>query len=166
MEKAERDINTIPKDFDLKLALVDAIPVIEFSISLVLVSKLLKSSLFILGALLCLFAGICKVLWKIIVAIKKKNIYFLFVQMRTSMPIGLLLMIVGIGLSYQNLSKVLKLILDGPSIIFFGIGIVLMIIMMIFAFKLDKDNLKHNWLEQTTNIMGQACFLIGLVLLV
>ena len=63
MEKAERDINTIPKDFDLKLALVDAIPVIEFSITLILAGRLLKSYLFVLGALLCLFAGICKVLW-------------------------------------------------------------------------------------------------------
>ena len=162
--KTKLDKNSIPQDFSLRLALVDGIPVILFSISMILLSKLLNSYLFLLGSILCLMAGICKVLWKIIVVLKRKNIWFLFIQMRIIMPLGLIMMIVGFVISSSNLD--LKIFISFPAILFFIIGIIGMSLMFVFAFTLDGSVSKNNWIEQITNIIAQLAFLIGLILII
>ena len=65
--------DTVPEDFTLSLALVDALPVLFFGGSMILTALLFKSRLFLIGALACFWAGAAKVLWKIIVVKKKKN---------------------------------------------------------------------------------------------
>lgn len=161
------DKNSIPKDFNLSLALVDSIPVIFFGLSMIVVSKLFNSLLFLFGALLCFLAGLAKVLWKIIVATKQKNIWFLFIQMRTIMPLGLLLMIISLIINRNNIDFPLLLnkILTMPCLLFFFIGIVLMTLMIVFAFVLDNSKVNNNWLEQIVNAIAQICFFIGLLLL-
>ena len=64
--------DTIPEDFTLSLALVDALPVLFFGGSMILIGVLFGSVMFMLGAVLCFWAGAAKVLWKVIV-VKKKN---------------------------------------------------------------------------------------------
>ena len=64
---------SIPEGFTLKLALVDAIPVVEFSVSMMAIASKFKSALFALGACCSTLAGCGKVLWKILLAVKKEE---------------------------------------------------------------------------------------------
>ena len=159
--------NTIPEDFTLRLVLVDALPVIFFGASAVVISLLFQSSLFLLGALLCLIGGAGKVLWKLIVVLKKKNIWPLFIQMRILMPIGFLMMIISliVNRSRVHLSSIAAGFCSFPSIILFIIGIAGMCLMIVFSVKLDSSDLKSNWIEQLTNGIAQAAIFLGLILL-
>lgn len=158
---------TIPEDFNLTLAIVDAIPVLCFFISIILISSIFKSKLFLLGAILMLCAGLSKVLWKMIVATKKKNIWFLFIQMRTIMPLGLILLIISLIINKEliNFDLIIQSIISLPQLIFFVIGAFAMALMLIFGFVLDASKVKNNWIEQTTNIIAQLSFLIGIIII-
>lgn len=163
--KMTRDI--VPDDFTLTLALVDAIPVVFFGASMLVIGRLFSSLLFLIGAFLCLTAGVCKVLWKIIVVLKKKNIWMLFLQMRILMPIGFAMMLLAVVLNAGKISPVAigSAILSFPSVIFFAVGVIGMGLMMFFAVKLDSSNVKANWIEQLTNGIAQAAIFTGLLFL-
>lgn len=153
--------DTVPQDFTLSLALVDALPVLFFGISMILAGFIFKSALFVAGAALCLFAGAAKVLWKIIVVLKKKNIWWLFIQMRILMPVGMVMMIAGAVAGRGNVD--FSLFLQLPAALFFALGILGMVMMAVFGFKLDSSDLRSNWIEQLTNAAAQICFFIGLL---
>lgn len=167
MAKNKMTKDTIPVDFTLKLAIVDAIPVLFFAASMILVGLMFSSPLFLLGSAMCLIAGAAKVVWKIIVVLYKRNIWFLFIQMRILMPIGMVLMITGI-IVHKNALSFATIISAGtclPTVIFFIAGIVGMLMMIVFALKLDSSNVKANWVEQLTNGAAQICFFIGLLMI-
>lgn len=166
-KKQKMTRETIPEGFTLSLALVDALPVLFFCASMMVLGRLFSSPLFLVGAALCFLAGAAKVLWKVIVVLKKKNIWFLFLQMRILMPIGFALMLISliINRSRISLSAMGAAFMSMPSLIFFLIGILGMVMMMVFAAKLDNSDVKANWIEQLTNGIAQAAFFIGLSLL-
>lgn len=157
--------DTVPEGFTIKLALADAVPVLFFGGSMIAVSVLFKSRLFLLGAFLCLIAGAAKVLWKIIVVLKKKNVWTLFMQMRILMPIGMIIMITAavINKSAVNFSALFASAVSFPSAVFFCAGIIGMIMMTVFAFRLDSSDAESNRIEQLTNGIAQACFFFGLL---
>lgn len=166
-KKVKMTRETIPEGFTLTLALVDALPVLFFCASMMVIGRLFSSLLFLVGALLCFIAGAAKVLWKVIVVLKKKNIWFLFLQMRILMPIGFALMLISLIVNRSAISfaGIGAAFMSMPSLIFFTIGILGMLLMMIFAVKLDSSDVKANWIEQLTNGIAQAAFFIGLLLL-
>jgi len=151
--------DTIPEGFTLSLAAVDALPVLFFGASCILLGKGLQSVLFILGACLCLWAGLAKVIWKVIVCLKKKNVWFLFMQMRIIMPLGMLLMLLGFAVQLIK-GAVSFHPLPFVSGLFLILGTAGMILMMVFAKKLDSSDVRSNWIEQLTNAAAQACFLL------
>ena len=63
--------------FTVGLALVDAIPVLSFGISMVIIASRFDSPLFMLGAALSVLAGCCKVAWKLVLGIAKKDVTWL-----------------------------------------------------------------------------------------
>lgn len=161
MKKMTKD--TVPEDFTRGLVVVDAIPVILFGMNCILIGRLLDSVPFIFGAVLALVSGALKVLWKLIVVIKRRNIWPLFLQMRIAMPIGFAVMLLGFVLVLVFRREILTGIHFGiPSLICFGIGLLGMILMGVFAAKLDSSDKKSNWIEQITNAVSQAAILIGL----
>lgn len=166
-EKARFNKNSLPTDFTMSLVLVDAIPVIAFGASAIVLSLLFHSRLFLFGSILCLVGGACKVLWKLIVVIKQKNIWALFLQMRILMPIGFLCIIASVILNQDrvHLSNIWTGFTTTPSLYFFLAGILGMCLMMVFAFKLDAGDVKANWIEQLTNGIAQIAIFIGLLLL-
>ena len=166
--KRKMNKNVIPEDFTLSLALVDAIPVVFFGLSMIVVGVIFDSLLLMIGAFLCLLAGLAKVIWKIIVATKRKNIWFLFIQMRTIMPVGLLLMIIAGIINRNNIDFmiIINKAFSMPSSFFFIVGIICMCLMIVFAFVLDNSKVKNNWLEQIVNAIAQICFFIGLLQLI
>ena len=159
--------DTVPEDFTLSLALVDALPVLFFGGSMILTALLFKSRLFLIGALLCFWAGAAKVLWKIIVVKKKKNIWWLFLQMRIVMPIGFALMLLSVILNRKAIrfAAVLTAVTSFPSVIFFALGILGMVLIGVFASRLDSSDLRSNWIEQLTNTAAQAAIFAGILLL-
>ena len=107
--------------FTVGLALVDAIPVLSFGISMVIIAGRFQSPLFMIGAALSVLAGCCKVAWKLILGICKKDLRWLnkpFVPMQAT---GFLLMLVSFILGFGSISwaKVGSAIVSIPSLLFF-----------------------------------------------
>ena len=159
--------DTVPENFTLSLAFVDALPVLFFGGSMILIGLLFGNPLFLVGAALCFWAGAAKVLWKIIVVTKKKNVWWMFLQMRIVMPVGFVLMILAVILNRNaiNLSAVFAAVISLPSVLFFAVGVIGMVLMGVFAAKLDSADVRSNWIEQLTNAIAQAAIFVGILLL-
>lgn len=153
------------EDFPLSLALFDALPVLFFSAAVVLIGLNYKNSFFITGLILCTLAGVGKVLWKIIIAATKRDIAWMNRQLRILMPAGFLLIIIGIVTGPTNIHTLKGEIFSLPSGILFGITLLGMVLMSIFAVRLDGTKLRSNWIEQITNAVAQGCFLLGVICL-
>ena len=157
--------DTVPENFTLSLAIIDTLPVLFFGGSIILIGLMFRKVLFLIGAILCFWAGAAKVIWKIIVVTKKKNIWWMFMQMRIVMPVGFLLMLISVLLNLKaiKLSVILSAVTSMPSVIFFAIGIAGMVLMGIFAAKLDSSDVRSNWIEQLTNTVAQTAIFIGIL---
>ena len=138
--------------FTVQLALVDALPVLFFGIAAVVLGLKLHSLLFFIGAILCLLAGAGKVLWKLLIALKNKDVPILGAQLRYLMPTGFLLMLLGALLSDRDqLKMLLQAAARMPSILFFILGILGLVGMILCAKKFDRRDVRGNWIEQIIN---------------
>ena len=152
--------------FTLALALVDAIPVLSFGISMVIIAGRFQSPLFMIGAALSVLAGCCKVAWKLVLGIAKKDLRWLnkpFVPMQAT---GFLLMLVSFIIGFQNINwnGVLTAVIGLPSVLFFLAWIVLMGFMGWFRkHKFRNEDAKSNWTAQIINAVGQTCLLLGIL---
>ena len=152
--------------FTLGLALVDAIPVLSFGISMVIIASRFDSPLFMVGAALSVLAGCCKVAWKLILGIAKKDLRWLnkpFVPMQAA---GFLLMLISfiIGFGKINWAGVGAALIGFPSLPFFIAWIGLMGFMGWFRKnKFNNDDAKSNWTAQIINAIGQTCLLLGIL---
>ena len=138
---------TIPEGFSAPMAFVDLLPVVFFGLSAVKAGNLFHSGLFVAGAVVCLLSGVVKVGWKLIAAVSQRNIWPMFVQMRM-----------------LNGEAMLAKLSGFPACLFFLAGALGMILMLVFAFRIDSSDPKVNWMEQTVNSAVQICFSIGLLL--
>lgn len=158
--------DTVPEGFSVPMALVDLVPVVFFGLSAVKAGSLFHSTLFMVGAAVCLLSGIVKVGWKLIAAVSQRNIWPMFVQMRVLMPVGFLTMFTALVVDRAGLNgqAMLAKLSDFPACLFFLAGALGMILMLVFAFRMDSSDPKVNWMEQTVNSLAQICFFIGLML--
>lgn len=156
----------IMEGFTLGLALVDAIPVLSFGISMVIIAGRFDSPLFMIGAGLSVLAGCCKVAWKLILGIANKNLKWLnkpFVPMQAT---GFLLMLISfiIGFGKIHWPSVLAAVTSLPSLLFFIAWMGLMFFMGWFRkHKFRNDDAKSNWTAQIINAVGQTCLLLGIL---
>ena len=166
MSKNKITKDTVPEGFSVPLALVDLLPVVFFGLSALRVGQLFSSALFTVGAAVCLISGVLKVLWKLTAALSRKNIWPMFVQMRVFMPVGFVLMLAAliVDRAHLNGAAVLAGLTGFPACLFFALGVLGMVLMTVFAFRLDSSDPKANWLEQGVNGLAQGCFFIGLLL--
>ena len=152
--------------FTLALALVDAIPVLSFGISMVIIASRFQSPLFMVGAALSVLAGCCKVAWKLVLGVAKKDLRWLnrpFVPMQAT---GFLLMLISfiIGFGKISWSGVLAGITSLPSLLFFIAWIFLMFFMGWYRKnKFSNDDAHSNWTAQIVNAIGQTCLLLGIL---
>lgn len=152
--------------FTIGLALVDAIPVLSFGISMVIIASRFNSPLFMIGAALSVLAGCCKVAWKLVLGIAKKDLRWLnkpFVPMQAT---GFLLMLISfiIGFGKINWATVGAAIISIPSILFFIAWITLMGFMGWYRkHKFKNDDAHSNWTAQIINAVGQTCLLLGIL---
>ena len=152
--------------FTLALARVDAIPVLSFGISMVIIASRFDSPLFMIGAALSVLAGCCKVAWKLVLGILKKDLRWLnkpFVPMQAT---GFLLMLVSFALGFGkiNWAGVAAALIRFPSVLFFLAWIGLMGFMGWFRKnKFKNEDAKSNWTAQIINAVGQTCLLLGIL---
>ena len=161
--KISKDI--VPSDFTLSLALVDLFPVLFFGLGSIFLGLILKDYTFLIGAIICTLSGLIKVIWKFIVVLKKKNVWWMFLQMRIVMPISFILMLIGLIISVITINdfynEVFKLFINIPTLVFYCLGIIGIVCMVIFCVKLDSSSSKDNWIEQFTNGLSQLFIFIG-----
>ena len=153
--------------FTLALALVDAIPVLSFGIGMVIIASKFGSPLFMIGAALSVLAGCCKVAWKLVLGIWKKDLRWLnkpFVPMQAT---GFLLMLISfiVGFGRIHWAAVGSAIVSFPSAAFFLTWIGLMGFMVWFRKnKFKNDDARSNWTAQIVNALGQTALLLGILL--
>ena len=164
-DRAKITKDMVPEGFTMSLAIVDAIPVLLFAVAIIILGmKAGFSPLIMLGGFLVFLGGAIKVLWKMIVAAKQKNVYWMYQQMGPVMGVGFLLIVIGCILSRAELKAAFANI--GPaSIVFFAFWFFGMSLMGFFAKKLDSSDPKSNWIEQGTNGVAELCLCIALALL-
>lgn len=162
--KMTKDI--VPEGFTLGLVIVDLFPVIFFGATGALLGLLLNSSLIIFASVMTFFSGLFKVLWKLIVVLKKKNFWPLFIQMRIIMPISMLLLVIGVIIAAFDTGNNASwsMLLHLPQTIFFVLGILGMCLMGYWGATLDSSDPKSNWIEQITNSIAQALMFLGVLL--
>ena len=152
--------------FTLTLALVDAIPVLSFGISMLIIASRFNSPTFIIGAALSTLAGCCKVAWKLILGIRKKDIHWLnkpFLPMQIT-GFGFIAGSLIANLRNINWSGVFRAVTGIPSILFFVIWIVCMFGMSWYRkHKFQRNDAHSNWTAQIINAIGQTCLLLGIL---
>lgn len=152
--------------FTLALALVDAIPVLSFGISMVIVALRFGSPLFVMGASLSVLAGCCKVAWKLILGISNRDVKWLnkpFVPMQAS---GFMLMLLSFLLGFRciNWRHVFGVASSFPAVVFFLCWIALMGTMVWYRkHRFRRDDAKSNWTAQIINALGQTSLLLGIL---
>ena len=152
--------------FTIGLALVDAIPVLSFGISMVIIASRFPSPLFMIGAILSVLGGCCKVVWKLVLGIWKKDLRWINKPFVPMMAGGFLLLIVSMiaGFGKIHWAGVGAAILSFPSILFFVAWIGLMGFMGWYRkHKFSNEDAKSNWTAQIVNALGQTCLLLGIL---
>lgn len=152
--------------FTIGLALVDAIPVLSFGISMVIIASRFHSPLFMIGAVLSVLGGCCKVAWKLVLGITKKNLRWLNKPFVPMMAVGFLLLLISLILGFGkiNWASAGAAILSFPSIFFFAAWICLMGFMGWYRKnRFSNEDAKSNWTAQIINAIGQTCLLLGIL---
>lgn len=152
--------------FTIGLALVDAIPVLSFGISMVIIASRFPSPLFLIGAIASVLGGCCKVAWKLVLGIRKKDLRWLNKPFVPMMAGGFLLLLVSLLLNITkiNWAGVGAAVVSLPSLLFFLAWVVLMGFMGWFRkHKFSHDDAKSNWTAQIINAIGQTCLLLGIL---
>ncbi len=152
--------------FTVALALVDAVPVLLFGGSMIVVSSKFGHPVFLVGALISTLAGCCKVAWKLILGIWKKDLSWLnrpFVPMQAA---GFALMLLSFVLGFGSIdwAAVLRSVTGLPSVLFFALWLGLMVFMGWFRkTRFKTHDARSNWTAQLVNCAGQACLLLGIL---
>ena len=153
--------------FTVALALVDAIPVLSFGISMVIIASRFDSPTFIIGAVLSVLAGCCKVCWKLILGIWKKDLRWLnkpFLPMQITGFGFIIGSLIG-AWKRINWAGVVAAVLSFPSVLFFIAWIGLMGFMSWYRKNRFRNEDAHsNWTAQIVNAVGQTCLLLGILL--
>ena len=152
--------------FTIGLALVDAIPVFCFGVSMVIIATRFHSPLFMIGAALSVLAGCCKVAWKLVLGIAKKDLRWLnkpFLPMQIT-GFGFILGSLLTNLGSIDWSAVLAAVIGLPSLLFFIAWMGLMGFMGWYRKnKFKHDDAASNWTAQIVNAVGQTCLLLGIL---
>lgn len=153
--------------FTVALALADAIPVLCFAAGTAIIALRFGSPLFAAGAALSVLAGCCKVAWKLVLGIRKKDVKWLnrpFVPMQAS---GFFLMLLSLLLNFTRIPwrGVLAAATSFPAAVFFlawTAGLLLMGWYRKNRFR--PDDARANWTAQIINAAAQTCLLLGILL--
>ena len=158
---------TTHEGFTVGLALVDAIPVLLFCVSAVVLGVRWGNPLFLVGAVAMAVGGASKVLWKLLIGLGKGDKPILAKLFRPCMFGGFALVLIAViigsftgGLSWPAIGKAVTGI---PALIFFILAVAGMVGMGVLAKKMDQTSAKANWTEQLINAFAQLMLLLGIL---
>ena len=152
--------------FTVGLALVDAIPVLSFGISMVLIANRFDSVPFMIGAVLSVLGGCCKVAWKLVLGIRQKDLRWLNKPFVPLMAVGFGFIIGSLIAGWKKISwaGALAAVTAVPSVLFFAAWLGLMGFMGWYRkHKFVNDDARSNWTAQIVNAVGQTCLLLGIL---
>lgn len=154
------------KDYTLGLALFDNVPVILFLISGLIIYKHFDSRLFLISVVAMFLGGTSKVIWKLLVVTKQKDVAALTKAFRILMFGGFGLMILSVLLRINQgvLTGLVRGFTSMPSMLMFIIGIAGMCVMGYLGKHMDSSA-RSNWIEETVNTVSQLAILTGLLML-
>ena len=162
--------------FTVKLALVDSLPVIFFSLCVVLIATTLHGTgltfwLGLIGASLMALSGLCKVLWKLLLGLKVGDVKILNKIFLPFMIFGFFLAV--IAAAYGTVTKVINwgtvihAMTSVPSIIFFILGICGLAVMVYVKSTNKRDEFnrdaKKNWIAQCVNAFAQFMIFLSIL---
>lgn len=153
--------------FTVALALVDAVPVLSFGVSMVIIASRFPSPLFLLGAILSVLGGCCKVAWKLALGIWRKDLRWLNKPFVPMMAGGFLLLLLSVlwNITGIDWAGVAAAVTGFPSALFFAAWIGLMGVMGWYRKHIfSNDDPRSNWTAQIINALGQTCLLLGILL--
>lgn len=157
------------------LALFDAVPVLLFLMTGIIVYSGYRSPLFLAGVISSFLGGACKVVWKMIVAVRKRNIVTLTGAFHILLPLGFALMLLslvidsvreitgGTPVSESTLGGFWHAVTMVPAAWCFAAGVAGMFIMGYLGSHLDKSA-GASWIEEIVNTIAQLAFLAGVIL--
>ena len=154
------------RDYTIGLVLFDNIPVILFLISGLVIYDHFDSRLFLASIVAMFIGGTSKVLWKLLVVIKKTDAAVLTMAFRVLMlgGFGLMLLSVLLRVNQGVLTGVIRGFTSMPSMLMFIIGIAGLCVMGYLGKHMDTSA-RSNWIEEAVNTVSQLAILMGLLLL-
>ena len=152
--------------FTLSLALFDALPVLFFAASMTILAGRLNSPLFAAGAALSVAAGCCKVLWKLILGVRRKNIAWLNRVFVPAQCTGFLLLLLAVAVKAGEIpwELVWQRLVSFPALLFFALWFGLMGYMGWFRKHRFRNTARDNWTAQTINTAAQLSLLLAICL--
>ncbi|MBO4446453.1 MAG: hypothetical protein IK036_04645 [Clostridia bacterium] len=160
--------------FTVKLALVDSLPVIFFSLALILVATALSGTgltfwVVLIGAIMIVISGLCKVLWKLLLGLKIGDVKILnkiFVPfMAGGFVITLVGVIIGTVTKAIKWSAILPAIASFPALVFFILGFCGLCGMGYVKSSNKRDDFnkdaRKNWIAQFVNAFSQLMIFLG-----
>lgn len=163
-ESGQKNHRDAPQGFTLALALADAVPVALFAAATIVAAGHIHSTLFLVGALVCLVAGAGKVAWKLAMALAHTGVPLLSRQMRYLMPTGFLLMLAGAVATPAQTLALLQGLVSLPSVVPLVVWLACTLLMVRFARHRNQLDARSNWVEQGVNSAGQLALLVALAL--
>lgn len=171
------------RQYSLGLALFDAVPVVFFLMSTMVIYSMYGSPIFLAGAIASFLGGSAKVLWKLIVVLKKRDVSVLTLAFRILMFGGFGLMLLAAVISevsdlihgvpggsvsgnpgtMRTLGVLWHALTMMPATLFFIAGTAGMCCMGYLGSHMDKSA-RSNWIEEITNALAQLAFLIGVII--
>jgi hypothetical protein len=153
-------------DVSLGMALLDYAPVLLFAGCIVAIFVRHGGLVLLMGGLLCTLAGLSKASWKLVMAKKNKNIFFLNYIFRIFMITGFSLIIIYIILKWNSIisGSLNGLIFKMPQAVFYVITMIGMISMCVCAIKQDHTKSSSNWMEEIINAISQGSLFIGIMI--
>ena len=153
--------------FTVGLALVDAIPVLLFGVSVILIGARWGNAVFLIGAVAMFVGGASKVLWKLLIGLGKGDKPLLAKLFRPCMFGGFALVLISViigsftgALSWPAVGRA---IVSLPALVFFILAVAGMTAMGVLAKKMDQTSARANWTEQLINAFAQLMLLLGIV---
>lgn len=151
--------------FTVTMALMDAVPVLCFGISMILTALRFGSPLFIAGAAVSTLAGCGKVAWKLILGLKQRNVVWLNRYFVPTQAAGFLMMLVSFGLGFRRIrwGSVLAAVTGFPAAVFFLLWLCGMGTMGWYRKNRFDNSPKANWTAQSINCVTQLSLLLALI---
>lgn len=175
MSNNSRKLSKEYEQYTIGLALLDAVPVLLFLLSGIILYTMFEDRMFLAGVICCFIGGLSKVYWKFVIVLKKRNSAGLTAIFHVLMPVGFVLMALpviltavkqitgGTPVGQSILANLWRGLTMQPAMWCFIGGFALMCLMGYLGAVMD-ESARANWIEELVNTLAQGAILAGVIL--